>query len=184
MRIICETGFRQKRMVAAALAWALLGTIMAAQQPPGGAQDQRAAMQKLAFLAGSWSGPVTVVRGPGEPLRLKQSENVEFKLNGLVLLIEGHSISEDGKTQFEALATVAYDDATRTYRIRAYNGGHYIDTELSVVGDGFSWGFQAGPAHVINTMRLNPGGQWQETTEATMGNNPAQKSVEMVLDRR
>lgn len=184
MRTFPEAGCRQKLTIAAALGWAIFGTVMAAQQPGGDVQNQQAAMQKLAFLAGGWSGPVTIIRGPGEPLRLQQTERVEFKLDGLVLLIEGHGTGADGKTQFEALATVAYDDATHTYRIRAYNGGHYVDTELSVVADGFSWEFQAGPAHVINTMQLNPKGQWQETTEMTMGNSPARKSVEMLLDRQ
>lgn len=68
-------------------------------------------------------------------------------------------------------------------RIRAYNGGHYLDTELSVLKDGFSWGFSAGPAHIVNTMHLTGKGEWQETTEVTMGDHPAQKSVDMLLDR-
>ncbi len=155
-----------------------------AQELPAGPEVQREAMRKLGFLAGHWSGPVAIVRGPGEPLRLTQTETVEYKLGGLVLLIEGKSVGGDGKTQFEALATVAYEDATHSYRIRAYNGGHYLDTELSVAGDGFSWGFSAGPARIVNRMHLTGKGQWQETTEVTMGDHPAQKSVDMLLERQ
>ena len=184
MRAFRESEVRLVGAIAAGLVFAFCGMDMVAQHPPGnGWQVQREAMQKLAFLAGRWSGPVTIIRGPGEPLRLTQTENVEFKLDGLVLLIEGQSTGTDGKTQFQALATVAYDDPTRTYRMRAYHNGHYLDTELTVLADGFSWGFQGGPAHIDNTMRLNAKGQWQETSEVTMGGNPSQKSVEMVLDR-
>ena len=61
-----------------------------AQGPSTDVQHQ--AMQKLAFLEGHWSGPVTIVRGPGEPLKATQTEDVQFKLDGLVLLIEGNSI--------------------------------------------------------------------------------------------
>lgn len=158
---------------------------LAAQGPaPDSAAVQRVAMHKLAFLAGHWSGPVTVVRGPGEPLRLTQTENVEYKLDGLVMLIEGQSTGADGKPQFQALATIAYDDATQTYHFRAYHGGHYLDTELSVVADGFSWGFAAGPAQVTNTMHLTAKGEWQETTEVAMGGNPPRPSVKMLLDRQ
>jgi hypothetical protein len=185
MKTFPKTGFRQARAIVAALAWTICGLTVAAQQPTGGsAQVQRDAMQKLAFLAGRWAGPVTVIRGPGEPLHLTQTENVEFKLDGLVLLIEGQSTGPDGKAQFQALATVAYDDATHTYRFRAYNDGHYLDTELSVLADGFSWGFQGGPAHVVNTMHLDAKGLWQETTEVTFGSNPPRKSVEMVLEKQ
>lgn len=154
----------------------------AAQQPVSNSADiQREAMHKLAFLAGRWSGPVTIMRGPGESLHLTQSEDVQYKLDGLVLLLEGKSTSADGKAEFSALATISFDDATRTYRIRAYNNGHYVDTELSVLADGFSWSFLAGPVRIVNTMHLTAKGEWQEVTEANMGNAPPRRSVEMVL---
>lgn len=158
---------------------------LAAQQPGSASVDvQRGAMRKLAFLAGHWSGPVTIVRGPGEPLHLTQTEDVEYKLDGLVLLIEGKSSSSDGKVLFSALATVAYDDASHAYRFRAYNDGHYLDTELSVPANGFSWGFTAGPAHIVNTMHLTDKGEWAEATEVAVNGNPAHRSVDMLLQRQ
>ena len=146
-------------------------------------QSQRDAMHKLAFLVGRWSGPVTIVRGP-EPLHLTQSENVQYKLDGLVMLIEGQSTGADGKAQFQALATIAFDDATHTYRLRAYNDGHYVDTELTVLADGFAWGFAAGPAHIVNTMHLTSTGEWQEATQVTVGRNPPHPSVDMLLQHQ
>jgi hypothetical protein len=163
----------------------LFGLALGAQNPPLIAADaQREAMRKLSFLVGRWRGPVTVVRGPGEPLHLTQSENVESRLDGLVLLIEGTSTAADGTAPFEALATIGFDEATHSYRIRAYNEGHYLDTELTVLIDGFSWAFAAGPAHIVNTMHLTGKGQWQESTEVAVGDNPPRKSVEMLLDRQ
>jgi hypothetical protein len=158
---------------------------LAAQQPVANPADvQREAMRKLSFLAGHWSGPVTVVRGPGEALSLTQTEDVEYKLDGLVLLVEGKSTSADGKVPFSALATIAYDDASHTYRFRAYHDGHYLDTELSVSADGFSWSFTAGPAHIVNTMHLTGKGAWDEVTEVTVGSNPSHRSVDMHLQHR
>ena len=158
---------------------------LAAQQPPNEVEVQREAMQKLAFLTGHWSGPITISRGPGEPLHRTQTEEVSFKLDGLVLLIEGTSRDASGKTQFQALATVAFEDATHTYRFRAYNDGHYIDTELKIpAANSFSWGFDAGPAHVSNTMHLTEKGEWAEVTEATVGSNPPHRSVDMLLQHQ
>jgi hypothetical protein len=157
----------------------------AAQQPVSSSVDaQREAMGKLSFLAGHWSGSVTIVRGPGEALHLTQTEDVEYKLDGLVLLIEGKSTSADGKVLFSALATIAYDNATHAYRFRAYHDGHYLDTELSVPANGFSWSFTAGPEHIVNTMHLTGKGEWDEVTEATVGSNPPHRSVEMQLQHR
>ena len=162
------------------------GAALAAQEPPSIADVQREAMHKLAFLAGHWNGPITVVRGPGEPLHLTQTEDVQYKLDGLVLLIEGKSTSPDGKVPFSAIATVSFDDATHTYRFRAYHDGHYIDTELSVpvTVNGFSWSFMAGPAQVANTMRLTSKGEWSEVTDVVMGSNPPHRSVDMLLQRQ
>jgi hypothetical protein len=158
---------------------------VAAPQPrPNSTGVQREAMRKLAFLAGDWSGPVIIIRGPGEPLHLTQSEYIRYELDGLVMLIEGKSTGADGKVQFQALATIAFDDASHTYRFRAYTDGHYIDAALTPLDRGFSWGFTAGPAHVVNTMRLTSKGEWHEVTEVAMGNNPPMHSVDMTLQRQ
>lgn len=173
------------RLIAIA-AVAVMFSLAAAARQPGGpsAAAQHEAMKKLAFLAGRWSGPVTITPGPGEPLHLSQSENVEYKLDGLVLLIEGQSTGGDGKAQFQALATIAYDDASHTYHFRAYNGGRYLDTELTVQPDGFSWGFDAGPAKIRNTMHLTAKGEWQETTEVAVGTASPHRSVDMLLQHQ
>jgi hypothetical protein len=152
-------------------------------QPPVSSSitAQQEAMRKLSFLSGHWAGPVAIVRGTGEPVHLAQTEDVEYKLDGLVLLIEGRSISANGKVLFSALATIAYDDTSRTYRFRAYNDGHYLDTELLVLEHGFSWGFTSGPAHIVNSMQLTDKGEWNEFSEATVGSSPPHRSIEMLL---
>ena len=121
-----------------------LGAAVLAQPQQPNLAAQRDAMKKLEFLIGKWQGGASITRGPGEPLQITQTENVQFKLDGLVLLIEGEGRGGDGKRVYGALATVAYDDATSTYRFRAYNDGRYLDTELKVEADGFSWGYTAG----------------------------------------
>lgn len=159
-----------------------LCTLVTAQQPASSSvETQRDAMRKLAFLSGHWSGPATISRGPGDPLHVTQTEDVEYKLDGLVLLIQGKSSGADGKVVFSALATVAYDDAVHAYRFRAYYDGHYLDTDLAVIDNGFSWSFSAGPAHIVNTMHLTANGEWNETTDVTFASNPPHRSVEMLL---
>jgi hypothetical protein len=179
--------FFWRSLSAAALASALLASLASfslAQQRADSTEAQRAAMRNLSFLAGHWSGPVTITRGPGEPLHLTQTEDVQYKLDGLVLLIQGQSTSAEGKVEFSALATVAYDDASHTYRFRAYNDGHYIDAELSVVPDGFSWGFNAGPAKIQNAMHLTGKGEWSESTDVTFASNPPRRSMNMLLQHQ
>jgi hypothetical protein len=143
---------------------------------------QREALKKLEFLVGTWSGDASVSRGPGEPLRLVQTENVQFKMDGLVLLVEGTGRNSDGQVVFRALATISYDDIAATYRFRAYSDGRYLDTDLSVTPRGFAWGYAA--VKIRNTMRLNEQGEWTETTEATVDTSPPRRSFEMTLRRQ
>lgn len=184
IRTFALPSFLSKALLAAAL-MVSFGPRLAAQQPGSNSVDtQREAMQKLSFLAGHWSGPITIFRGPGEPLHLTQTEDVQYKLDGLLMLVEGKSTGADGKVQFRALATITYDDASHTYRFRAYHEGRYLDTELSAPANGFSWGFAAGPAQIVNTMHLTDKGEWDETSDATVGSNPPQRSLEMLLQRQ
>jgi hypothetical protein len=154
------------------------GSLRAQERGPNLAA-QKEAMQKLAFLVGKWSGPATAVLGPGEPLKITQMEHVQYKLDGLVLLVEGAGLNAEGKVLFNALATISFDDATGTYRFRAFNRGRYLDTELKVRENGVTWGYTAGPLTVENVMNLDAEGAWVETTDVKFGDNPTRRTVEM-----
>jgi hypothetical protein len=159
----------------------LLATVAVAQQGPDLAA-QKAAMQKLSFLVGTWTGEGTSTMQSGA-VKFQQTESVQYKLDGLVMTIEGAGRNSAGEVAFRAFATVAYDDASRTYHFRAYNDGRYLDTPLKVLDRGFEWGYQAGPANVKFTMRLTDKGEWSETGEVVVGNAPPRKILEMVVHK-
>jgi len=56
-------------------------------------------MKRLGFLTGKWSGEARLLRGSGEPLELIQTEEAQYKLDGLVLIIEGIGRTEIGRRQ-------------------------------------------------------------------------------------
>jgi hypothetical protein len=85
---------------------------------------------------------------------------------------------------FSALETIAYGDTSRSYRLRAYNDGHYLDTDLLVLEHGFSWGLTSGPAHIVNNMQLTDKAEWDEFSEVTVGSTPPHRSVEMLLQHQ
>ena len=166
------------------LCWfALAFTVFAQPQRPN-VKAQGEAMKKVAFLAGTWTGNATTVRS-NQKIKVKQTEEVSYKLDGLVLLIEGIGRNqESGQVMFRALATVSYDDAAGVYHFRAYNDGSYLDTELKVPDGGFEWGYKAGPAQIAFAMKLNHTGDWVETGDVTVGNTPAQRFFDMTLRKQ
>jgi hypothetical protein len=119
------------------LCTALLVPCMAQQPRVPDTESQRSAMKKLACLAGEWSGEARIVRGSGGPLELAQTEDAQYRLDGLVLLIEGIGRDKkDGKVALQALGIISYDDAGRVYRMGAYNDGRYMETDLTLADDG------------------------------------------------
>ena len=144
-------------------------------------EAEREAMKRLDFLVGKWSGRALVLRGPGEAIELRQSEEVHYKLDGLVLLVEGAGCNAEGQIVFQALAIISYDDTASTYRFRAYSDGHYLDTELIVRPRGFGWGYTFGPVMVNNTMQLDDNNDWVEVTETIIESSPPRQSVQMKL---
>jgi hypothetical protein len=165
------------------VAWVAFAVVSYGQGQPD-VTAQRDAMKKLDFLVGKWSGEASVIRGPGEPMKLTQTEEVQFKLDGLVMLVEGTGRNSAGQVVYRALATIAYDDTAGVYRFRAYNDGRYLDTELTVTPGGFSWGYEAGPLKVHNTMGLSEKGEWLESTETSYGATPPRRSLQMTLRRQ
>jgi hypothetical protein len=147
-------------------------------------EAQRAAMKKLGFLTGKWSGEARLLRGSGEPLELIQTEEAQYKLDGLVLTIEGIGRTKvDGKIALQAFAVVSYDDEVGAYRMRAYNDGRYLETEIKLADDGkgLTWGFTLGEIKTHSVLRLNDKGQWTELAEITIGSQPSRKLMELAV---
>jgi len=149
-------------------------------------EAQRTAMKKLDFLVGEWSGQASAARGPGVVIELNQNELAQFKLGGLVLMIEGVGRTKsDGNLALQALGLISFDDASGTYRMRAYNDGRWLETEVKLLdgGKGMSWGFSLGDISTKSIMRINDKGEWTELAEITMGTRPAQKLMDLVVRR-
>ena len=156
-----------------------------AQQPRApDIEAQRAAMKKLGFLIGKWAGEARLQRRPGEPVELIQTEEAQYKLDGLVLLVEGVGRTKaDRRPALQALGIVSYDDESETYRMRAFNEGRFLETEVKLVDNGKSitWGFVSGQIRTSSVMRITEKGDWTEVTEITIGTQPPRRYMELTV---
>lgn len=147
---------------------------------------QRSAMKKLDFLVGDWSGEMRIQRGPGEPIELIQTELAQYKLDGLVLTIEGTGKAKStGQVHLQALGIISYDDDGKSYRLRVFNDGRFLEAELmlSDKGQGMSWGFALGDIRTNSVMRINDRGEWTELHEILMGSQEPKKLMDVVVRR-
>lgn len=165
---------------------ALLVPCMAQQIRVPNVEAQRGAMKKLSFLVGRWSGEAWMLRGSGDPIEMKQTEEAEYKLNGLILTIEGVGRTKSNdKLVLQAFGIISYDDEAGCYRMRAFNDGRFLETELKLAddGNGASWGFAFGTIKTHSVLRMNEKGDWTELAEITFGSEPPRKLLELRVSR-
>jgi len=144
-------------------------------------------MKKLGFLVGKWDGEARLLRGPGEPVVLAQTEEARFKLDGLILEIEGIGRTKtDNKPVLQALGIVSFDDEAGTYHMRAFNDGRFLETNVKLQEDGKSlaWGFALGSIRTSSLLRINEKGEWTELHKIAIDSQPTRKLMELTVKRQ
>jgi len=142
-------------------------------------------MGRLSFLIGKWLGDARMLRGPGAMVELRQSEEAHFRLDGLVLTIEGRGLSIDGTPVLQAFGIVSFDDAQGVYRMRAFNDGRWLETEVRLLeeGEGITWEFTFGEISTHSVLRINEEGEWTERAEIVFGVQPPRTLLELTVRR-
>ncbi len=166
---------------------ALLASCMGQQPRIPDIAAQRTALKKLDFLVGKWSGEAHVLRDPNNPVELIQTEEAQYKLDGLILIIEGVGRNKaTGEVALQALGIISYDDEAGAYRMRAYNDGRYLETELKLGESGkeIRWGFALGEIKTNSVLRIDEKGEWTELTEIAVGSQPARKYMDLTVSRQ
>ena len=127
------------------------------------------------------------MRGTGEPMELIQTEVAQYRLDALIVTIEGVGRTKsDCEPSFQALGIISYDDESKTYHMRAFNDGRFLETEIGLLeeGQGMTWGFALGEIRTKSVMRINGKGEWTELHEITIGSQPPKKLMELVVRRQ
>jgi len=162
-----------------------ISSVAALAQTP--AAGQRVEMKKLDWLVGHWKGTGWMQMGPQGRKEFTITETIQGKLDGLVLIIEGHGKSkEDGSTVHTALAFVSYDEGAKTFRWRAFTAeGRQTDAVAKVGANTLEWGLEIPQrGRMRYTIKLNEKGEWFEVGEMTQDGQTWQKFFEMTLQRQ
>jgi len=148
------------------------------------AQPSNDEMKKLAPLAGQWKGTATYRMGPGEPQIVQQYENIEFRLHGAVLQIEGiGKVAE--RTVHHALAMVNFDANQKKFCFRSYlSDGKMADAHFEVTGENtYTWSFDY-PGRKMRYFITIDGNRWRETGEYSADGTQWTRFIEMDLTKQ
>jgi hypothetical protein len=156
-----------------------------AQGPP----DPRAAIEAVkhvAFLEGNWSGEGWAQMGPGPREGFTQTETVELKLDGAVMLIEGvgYSRGENPKKVHHALAVVSFDPVGSSLVFSSFLPGRpRLDVVPEVAPNAFKWSFSPpGGGHIRYSIAVE-NGTWHEVGEYSRDGESWHQFFEMQLTK-
>jgi hypothetical protein len=147
-------------------------------------EAQREAMKKLGFVIGKWAGEARLLRRPTESVELLQTEEAQYKLDGLIVVIEGVGRTKSGgQPLLQAFGIVSYNDESGTYHLRAFNDGRFLETQMKLLeeGKGMTWGFALGEIRTNSVLRINERGEWTEFAEISIGSQPRKKLLELTV---
>jgi hypothetical protein len=171
-----------KLVLAAALTAVAVIRAGAADQPTP-KEIQRQEMKKLDWFVGHWKGTGWIQMGPQGRHEFTQTETIEAKLDGLVLVIEGlGKAKKDGSTVHTALAFASYDPRAKTFRWHAFIPDGQIDTEAKVGTDTLEWTLQIPQrGRMRYTITRNEKGEWFEVGEMSQDDQTWRRFFEMTL---
>jgi hypothetical protein len=100
----------------------------------------------------------------------------------LIVVIEGVGRTKTGgQPLLQAFGIVSYDDESKTYRLRAFNDGRFLETEVKLMEEakGMTWGFALGEVKTKSVLWINENGEWTELAEIAAGSQAPKKLFEL-----
>jgi len=149
----------------------------------------REQMNALSFLAGRWQGEAKITQQGGVVINVTQEETIEYKLDSLVLQVEGMGRNKTAPAaiSFHALAYINYNAAKNSYEMKSYlKDGRQTDAYFKVVEKNkFDWGFDVPGGKIVYHITIDPATrQWNEKGEFSRDGTQWYPFMEMNLTKQ
>ncbi len=152
-------------------------------QAPDHSETCKTEMKKLEYLAGDWKGEAIVQTRNG-PINVNQTEHIEWRLDGVVLAIEGTG-RQNNEIAFNAFAIANYDPNSKQFKFRSYTKeGGSTDAYFKVLAENnFEWGFDTPNGGKVKfVITLDPTRKtWHEVGQYSADGNNWMKTIELNL---
>lgn len=145
-------------------------------------EQQRSEVKKLESLIGQWKGSGWIQQGPNRET-FTGTENVQRKLDGLALLVEGKFANPEGKIIHETLAVLSFNAKDAKYRFSTYlASGRSGEQDFRTIDKGYEWGFKTDAGTIRYTIKTD-NDVWFEVGEFSRDGQNWTKFFEMKLDK-
>jgi hypothetical protein len=172
-----------RKMLIAGLSLALIASMPGAAQvaDTNALAAQKTALDKFAWMDGTWRGPA-ITKGPGGEHRVTQTERIGPTLGGTLRVVEGKGFNPDGSVGFNAFAVISWDAQKQAYDFHSYAQGRSGSFMIRPTADGYVWEIPAGPMTIRYTATIRDG-DWLEVGDRVMPGQEPVRFFEMHLKR-
>lgn len=117
-------------------------------------------MRQLKFFAGRWKGDATITQQGGVVVNVNQEEAIEFRLDSLILQLEGvgRKKTEPGKISFHALGFINFIAAKNKFEMKSFlMDGKQTDAFFKIVDTNkYDWGFDVPGGKIVYHITVDP----------------------------
>jgi hypothetical protein len=130
-------------------------------------EAQRAEMKKLDAMLGKWQGAGWIQQGK-ERETFTGTENVQRKIDGLAILVEGRFVDKKDVVIHETLGVFSYNQASKDYDFNTFlHSGRKGQYTMKQNDTGWQWGFSF-PGGVIRYNIKLTADTWHEAGDISM----------------
>lgn len=161
----------------------LIPALVTAQAPDPSAMAARSreALAPLARMVGQWEGEARVSEGPGDPIRVLQSEDIVWGAGGTMIFIRGTGRDPNTRAiSFEAAASIWFDPELGRVRMRTHRDGRTVEPEVEIKPDTIVWSFPVPGGKVRYVIALTDS-TWHEEGFLERAGAPPFKMIDMRL---
>jgi hypothetical protein len=149
----------------------------------------REQMNQLSYFAGRWKGEAKVTQQGGVVINVAQEETIEYKLDSLLLEVEGvgRKPTEPSNISFHALGYISYNAVKKSYEMKSFlKDGRQTDAYFTMVEKNrYDWGFDVPGGKIVYHIIIDPATrQWKETGEFSRDGTQWYPFYEMTLTKQ
>jgi hypothetical protein len=137
-------------------------------QMPDHSKEIKEQMNKLSIMSGNWEGNSWTINQKGEKKEGTTVENISFKLDSTLLILEGLGKNESGEIVHNAFAIISYNIQENKYLMKAYlSTGSATDADFEVIAPNksFTWWYKDGRGGTIKFTLEFEENSWHEKGE-------------------
>lgn len=177
------TEVQMKNLIYKTLLFVLISTLVSAQMPDF-SKEVQSAMAQLSVMEGKWKGTGWRLNPDGSKSTSNIEENLVYKLDKTVFLVEGIGTLDNGTVVHHALGFITFNPMTKTYTMKSFLiNGLSMEANFEIVESNrsFIWWFKDQRGGTIRYKVKFENNTWNEEGEYSRDGQTWFKTLEMSL---